>query len=375
MNRLQRFDGTEMGMSFTRTHFVNEARRFFNNEDRRTTHIRTFPSPTGVQYRPQSMPALDYDFDPLGYLDRDGQMQDITPEVEDMIAQQSGFNIDTDDSEDDNLEPDNIQKQPVIQPLNVTDPPPQVNQIQLNIPIHTTLPAPTAITQPVYQDPAMYHHESEDPEILAYTWNMTDRRHPHSIYPLLEPVPITNTEATDNPAQALFLTQLEDGEIAISNGRWALDLAEDTQAPLLNRYAIFPEQHNEVPPPVFEQGSSSGVAENTEGALIPYLNLETPPIPVLPNIVPPLNTMEIGLLWNGSQFVSILRILTSLTPLSMATSLYGHRMMRGTILEIFGSWIYQETSIICLIAMDTGTRRLNSLEREDLTVCKIFMRR
>lgn len=40
MNRLEHINGAGMGMSFTHTHFVSDARRFLNNVDHRLTFIR-----------------------------------------------------------------------------------------------------------------------------------------------------------------------------------------------------------------------------------------------------------------------------------------------------------------------------------------------
>lgn len=176
MNRLYEVNRAEMGMSFTRTHFVSEARRFLNNEERRSTFIRTFTTPTGRQYQPVAAPTIDYDFDPMGFLNEEGEMQSLSPETEDMIEQQAGHAVNIESEDDDILEPATVG----IDNLGFD------NDIDLHPPDDNPV-IPEMPNAPTYQDPAIYPDELEDPEVLAHTWNWIDRRPPCSIYPFKIP--------------------------------------------------------------------------------------------------------------------------------------------------------------------------------------------
>lgn len=101
MNRLLQCTNVEQGISFTRTHFINEARRFFGNQNRKSIVITSHPDPNGeILYRPRAAAPLNYDFDPWGYLDHTGAMQSFSPEMMEAMENNHANIIDTDNDDD-----------------------------------------------------------------------------------------------------------------------------------------------------------------------------------------------------------------------------------------------------------------------------------
>lgn len=253
LERLQRTPGTEMGMSFTRTHFVSEARRFLNNRERRSTMIRTVNSPSGSSYRPLSPPPIDYDLDPMGYIDEQGEMQGVSPTTEQLMDEQAGLPIKT-DFDDELLEPD----LPNVQGLNLGHnnlipeqapifDPPTIPAQPLNIAPPTT--SYHEMLPPKYHYPAIYPNETEDPKLLAPSWNITDRRPPYiSIFPLPILFPSPELQQEFNSEQTLSLIPFDNDQIGISNGRWMEVYVDAPKSYHNDRFIAFPASLNDIPP-------------------------------------------------------------------------------------------------------------------------------
>lgn len=72
MNIINQFMGLETGYVVSRYHFVNEARAYLNNGDRRPTRITLNNHHDGPMLLPLRQPLLDYEFEPFGFFNEQG---------------------------------------------------------------------------------------------------------------------------------------------------------------------------------------------------------------------------------------------------------------------------------------------------------------
>lgn len=316
MHRLEHAHGAEVGMSFARTHFVNEARRFYNNPGRRSIAINFM----GNQYRPLSAPPIDFGFDPWGYIAANGTMQSLDPEIQEHLdhrelGEPSHIGEQSSPSSDNGEEPINI---PPLNAINAN-----LDQLVLDISTNVAVASEPEEAANNYQDPAMYPDESKDPEILAYTWNLFDRRAPTNHYfPIQLGTLSLSADLMDGQELNLQYFELDNGELAIANGRLMLDYdtSQDDQSiklltfpaelcdtqELINQQAMMVHRER-------GQSSNSHPDPPHNQAAWPF-NTGTLPLEALnhdhSNVgehthAQPTQLVETGLIWNGSNYVPI----------------------------------------------------------------------
>lgn len=96
---------------------------------------------------------------------------------------------------------------------------------------------------------------------------------------------------------------MEDGELAISNGSWTV-ASDETAMPSTDKHCIYPEALRDAPPSVFERGSSSGASASQDMDIVPWDVINVGHTQLQPPTLTTLNFVEMGLIWNGTQFVA-----------------------------------------------------------------------
>lgn len=155
----------------------------------------------------------------------------------------------------------------------------------------------------------MYLDESEDLELFAMTWNLTDKRPPFiSLFPL----PLQNLAdenvPTDNTYQVLRYVNVEPNLEGIINGTILLDAMNVVPPDLLaDRWIAYLADFNEIPkhqPLMIERGESNQTGDlrrDLEPLENAFSNLKC--LTDSENIAPQVVSM--GLIWNGNNYTMV----------------------------------------------------------------------